>query len=118
MQALRLAYRLCILFAAKIELPREDAKFIDRIETITAQNLSFRYTDQSNYILDDVSFKVNNGEMIAVTGPSGSGKSTLIKIISGLYETSAGQILINGADMKSIKNARLSFCGQGRKRMP
>lgn len=92
-----------ILFAAKIELPREDAKFIDRIETITAQNLSFRYTDQSNYILDDVSFKVNNGEMIAVTGPSGSGKSTLIKIISGLYETSAGQILINGADMKSIK---------------
>lgn len=91
-----------ILFSEKKKAAMADTQSIQCIETITIQNLSFRYTEQSNYILEDISFKVNNGEMVAIVGQSGSGKSTLIKIISGLYDISEGDILINGVDIKKI----------------
>lgn len=92
-----------ILFAKKMGESKADAQPIEYIKTITIQNLSFRYTEQSNYILENVSFEANNGETIAIVGQSGSGKSTLIKMISGLYETSEGEILINGIDIRNIK---------------
>lgn len=92
-----------ILFAKKMGESKADAQPIEYIKTITIQNLSFRYTEQSNYILENVSFEANNGETIAIVGQSGSGKSTLIKMIGGLYETSEGEILINGIDIRNIK---------------
>ena len=92
-----------ILFAEKKKTSKTNAQSIDCIESITIQNLSFRYTEQSNYILEDISFKVNTGEMVAIVGQSGSGKSTLIKIIGGLYDTPEGNVLINGIDINHIK---------------
>lgn len=75
-----------ILLAKKQYMPGADAKPIESINTIECKNLSFRYTDNTNYILNDITFKACKGEMVAITGRSGSGKSTLLKIISGLYE--------------------------------
>lgn len=92
-----------ILFAKKKEISKADAQPIEYIDTITIQNLSFRYTEQSNYILENISFKVNSGETVAIVGQTGSGKSTLIKMISGLYEASEGEISINGIDIRNIK---------------
>lgn len=92
-----------ILLAKKMETSKEDSKCIERIEAIIVQNLNFRYTKQSNYILQDISFNINNGEIVAIVGQSGSGKSTLLKIVSGLYEILEGKILINGVDIKNIK---------------
>lgn len=97
-----------ILFAKERKATEVDAQSIECIETITVQNISFHYTEQSNYILEDISFKVNKGEMAAIVGQSGSGKSTLIKIISGLYDATEGDILINETDIKKIKNGCLT----------
>ena len=50
---------------------------------IEAKNVSFRYSDNQPWILQDVSLKVEEGERVGLVGPSGYGKSTLVKIMSG-----------------------------------
>lgn len=57
---------------------------------LRVKNLSFRYSD--TYVLQNISFTVNNGEYKAIIGESGSGKSTLIKLIFGEYDVEQGQI--------------------------
>lgn len=58
------------------------------------ENLTKKYNDR--IILDDVSFEINEGEVIAIIGPSGSGKSTLLKCITQLEEIDSGEIDFNG----------------------
>ena len=50
-------------------------------------------------ILNDVSFTVNDGEMLVITGPNGGGKSTLAKLLMGINKPSSGKILLNGEDI-------------------
>ena len=64
-------------------------------------NVSFKYPDAEEYIIKDVSFKAKMGETIAFIGSTGSGKSTLINLIPRFYDTSEGQILIDGEDIKN-----------------
>lgn len=54
---------------------------------------------QPNYVVKDVSFEVEPGEIIAIIGPSAAGKSTLAKIMTGVWESSAGSIRLDGADI-------------------
>ena len=61
---------------------------------LAVKNISFGYTDKT--ILHDISFVVKRGQNIAVIGESGCGKSTLLKLIYGLYDLDAGEILYNG----------------------
>ncbi|MFI5271289.1 MAG: ABC transporter ATP-binding protein [Candidatus Saccharimonadales bacterium] len=58
--------------------------------------------------LDNVSFKVEAGEFIAITGPSGSGKSTLANIIGGLDRPSSGTIIVDQNDLSHIHDSKLS----------
>lgn len=53
-------------------------------------------------VLDDVSFKVNDGETLAVVGFSGSGKSTILKIISGLLEKDSGEVITSEGDIAMV----------------
>lgn len=62
------------------------------LNKISASNINFKYPETDRSTLNDVSFEIRKGEMIAILGESGSGKTTLLKIISGLYEPSAGAI--------------------------
>lgn len=64
---------------------------------IKVRNLSAAYAD--NLVLDDISFDVLKGQVFVILGGSGCGKSTLMKHMIGLYEPTAGQILINGVDI-------------------
>jgi len=63
---------------------------------IEFKNVSLTYDDTNITALDNVSFKVNKGETIAVLGKTGSGKSSIVNLISRLYDTTNGTILIDG----------------------
>ena len=71
--------------------------------TVEFKNVSFKYPDADEYLLEDISFKVNKGETIAFIGSTGSGKSTLINLVPRFYDVSAGEILIDGINVKDYK---------------
>ena len=66
--------------------------------SIEIRNITKSYGDQK--ALNDVSFKVNNGEIVGFLGPNGAGKSTLMKILTGFLNPDDGDVLINGLDIK------------------
>jgi putative ABC transport system ATP-binding protein len=59
-------------------------------------------------ILDGVSFDVNEGEFLAVTGPSGSGKSTLLGLLAGLDQPTSGTVIVDGADVTALDEDALA----------
>ena len=71
--------------------------------TIEFKNVYFKYPDADEYILEDISFKVNKGETIAFIGSTGSGKSTLINLIPRFYDVTSGEVLVDGVNVKDYK---------------
>ena len=82
----------------------ERPKFSGNIEFV---NVTFSYPNTEIQALKNVSFKIKDGEHIAIIGRIGSGKSTIQKLLLGLYEVDSGQILIDGIDIKQIDPADL-----------
>lgn len=82
-------------------------KHIDEINTITVENLSYRYNSNNRYALKDVSFSLSKGDIVAIVGKNGAGKSTLAKILSVLYNDYEGSIRINGIEMRQIDKDQL-----------
>lgn len=64
--------------------------------SVEFKNVSFRYNGSNEDTLSDISFKVQPGEHIGIIGKTGSGKSTVSQLVSGLYKTTSGSILIDG----------------------
>lgn len=56
--------------------------------------------------LDDISFKANGGEVLALMGENGAGKSTLLKVLNGDYQQTSGEYLVNGKPVISTVRAR------------
>lgn len=78
---------------------------------IFTNNLTKLYkisSDNEVVALNKVNFVVKKGEMVAITGPSGSGKSTLLNLIGVLDKPSNGDIVIDGIDIKKVKNRQLA----------
>ncbi|MDH3580431.1 MAG: ABC transporter ATP-binding protein/permease [Hyphomicrobiales bacterium] len=73
---------------------------------IRFENVSFAY-DPERKILHDVSFVVPAGKMVAIVGPSGAGKSTISRILFRFYDISAGEVLIDGQDIRSVTQGSL-----------
>lgn len=73
---------------------------------IKVENVSFKYKNSDNLILDNLNFEVNDGEIVAIVGENGSGKSTIGKLISGILKLKHGNILIDNYNIKdkSIKD--------------
>lgn len=71
------------------------------------RNVSFKYPDAEEYILKDISFKVEKGENVAIIGMTGSGKSTLVNLIPRFYETTEGEILVDDVNVKDYTFANL-----------
>jgi ATP-binding cassette, subfamily B, multidrug efflux pump len=65
------------------------------------QNVVFGYED-TDRILDQISFKVHPGESIAIVGPTGSGKTTIVSLISRFYDTTSGQVKIDDINIKTV----------------
>lgn len=73
------------------------------VGTVEFKNVSFKYPDASEYVLKDISFKVNKGETVAFIGSTGSGKSTLINLIPRFYDATEGEVLIDGINIRDYK---------------
>jgi len=67
------------------------------------RDVSFQYTDEKGAVLSGISFHVRPGETIAIVGKSGSGKSTLVALLGRYYDVSAGQILLDGVDVREYR---------------
>ncbi|MFN8671405.1 MAG: ABC transporter ATP-binding protein [Candidatus Sericytochromatia bacterium] len=78
--------------------------------TIEFKNVYFKYKEKSDWILKNVSFKVNQGEHWAIVGPTGSGKTTIISLLLKFYLPQQGEILINNIDIKDISKDELRDC--------
>ncbi len=68
--------------------------------TIEFKNVSFKYPDAEECMLEDISFKIKQGETVAFVGSTGSGKSTLINLIPRFYDVTSGSVLVDGVDIK------------------
>lgn len=75
----------------------------EEIGTVEFKNVSFKYPDADEYLLKNISFKVNKGETIAFIGSTGSGKSTLINLVPRFYDATEGEILVDGVNVKEYK---------------
>ena len=78
------------------------AKILDKPKQgVEYKNISFSY-DDSNEVLKGINLKVKMGEIVCLVGPSGVGKSTLVNLLLRFYDPSAGMVLIDGVDVKSV----------------
>ena len=73
---------------------------------ITFENVSFAYRSDDP-ILQDLTFRIEPGEHVALVGPTGSGKSTVIRLLCRLYEPQRGRILLDGVDIRELPIASL-----------
>ncbi|MDF2943399.1 MAG: transporter ATP-binding protein [Herbinix sp.] len=74
---------------------------------IEFQDVSFKYPGAADYVLENISFSAKVGETVAFIGSTGSGKSTLINLIPRFYDTTEGNILINGINVKEYEQESL-----------
>jgi ATP-binding cassette subfamily B protein len=90
---------------------RKSAEFDGIKGELEFVNAGFKYNGDADYILKNISFKVNSGDFIALTGPSGIGKTTLCSLIPRFYELSDGDIFVNGKNIKDmdLKTLRLDI---------
>ena len=78
------------------------------VGTVEFKNVSFKYPDAEEYVLENISFKANKGETIAFIGSTGSGKSTLINLIPRFYDVTSGEILVDGINVKDYQKETLN----------
>lgn len=90
-----------------VKEPETDALRTE-IGTVEFKNVSFSYPDSDEAVIKNISFKANKGETVAFIGSTGSGKSTLINLVPRFFDATEGQILIDGTDVRNIKQATLS----------
>ncbi len=70
------------------------------VGTVEFKNVCFKYADAEEYLLKNISFKINKGETVAFIGSTGSGKSTLINLVPRFYDVTDGEILVDGINVK------------------
>ena len=80
---------------------------LEETGTIEFKNVSFKYPGSSSYSLQNISFKANKGDVIAIVGATGSGKSTLVNLITRFYDVSEGEILVDNINVKDYTQKEL-----------
>ncbi len=78
-----------------------------RIKSLTFKNVSFRYEDADDAVLDNICFTAEAGKTTAIIGATGSGKTSLINLIPRFFDILSGTILVNGLDVKQIPQNEL-----------
>lgn len=82
----------------------EDAVDLGNVKgKIEIKNVSFKYNNNNENVLNNISFTINPGQKVALVGPSGGGKTTLCNLIPRFYDVEDGEILVEGIDVRKIK---------------
>lgn len=81
------------------------------MEILRVKNLVKKYGKNENEVaaVNDISFSVESGEFVAITGSSGSGKSTLLHLLGGVDRPTSGKVFVNGKDIYSLKDDELAI---------
>ncbi len=82
-------------------------EFTKETGTVEFKNVSFKYPDADEYLLKNISFKVNKGETIAFIGSTVAGKSSLINLVPRFYDATDGEVLVDGVNVKDYKSSAL-----------
>jgi ABC-type multidrug transport system fused ATPase/permease subunit len=90
----------------EVQNPAVPKKLGERFDELEFRRVSFAYSGRE-WVLKDVSFRVNPGETVAIVGHTGAGKSTLINLLMRFYDIQEGQILINGHDIREVQQDEL-----------
>lgn len=67
------------------------------------ENVSFRYSEENDYVLKDINIKIKAGQSVALVGPSGSGKTTICNLMPRFYEVESGAVKIDGININDMK---------------
>ncbi|MGF7048144.1 ATP-binding cassette subfamily B protein/subfamily B ATP-binding cassette protein MsbA [Paenibacillus sp. DS2015] len=95
------------------ELDKVEAKaekndlVLDGSNTITFDNVCFRYPNSERDIINHLNLQVNKGERVAITGKSGSGKTTILKLMTGLVKPTAGNVLFSGVNLSDVNISKV-----------
>ena len=82
----------------------EDAVDLENVKgKIEIKDVSFKYNNNNENVLNNISFTINPGQKVALVGPSGGGKTTLCNLIPRFYDVEDGEILVEGIDVRKIK---------------
>ncbi len=101
--------RLLEILNKETEIDENAGGLTKNIEgTLKFENVSFKYPNDKNYVLRNISFEIKPGNTLAIVGSTGSGKTTLTKLISRLYDVSEGSIRIDDVNIReySLKSLR------------
>jgi len=102
--------RLGDILNSPIELQSSNAITLPKLNgSIKFDKISFKYTPNSQYIINDFSYNVSSGMSVGIVGKSGSGKSTITKLIQRLYIPNEGAIYIDGIDIRQLNPSWLRY---------
>jgi len=68
---------------------------------LRAEEISFKYNNNDKYILEDIDFSIESGEVVGLLAPSGYGKTTLAKILAGYEKPTSGQVVLEGCESRN-----------------
>ena len=104
MRALGAAERVFELLDRKPSMAPSGGMRLEKVSgAVALENVRFSYPTRKDVtVIDDVSLRLDPGEVVAVVGPSGAGKSTLASLIARLYDPDAGRILLDGRDVREL----------------
>ena len=81
----------------------QDKEIVTNISgSVELNHVSFRYTDETPYVIDDISLKIKSGEYVAIVGSTGCGKSTLVRLLLGFEKAEKGAIYYDGKDITGL----------------
>ena len=101
------ADRINEVLNTKAKIKNGKVRKSEEVGTIEFKNVSFKYPDSDESVLEDISFKANKGETVAIIGSTGSGKSTLVNLIPRFYDVTNGTIYVDGIDVRDYEISSL-----------
>ena len=108
-RAMASAKRINEVLDCELEIQDGDLKIEDvkEVGTLEFKNVSFAYPGSNGNVLNEISFKINQGETVAIVGATGAGKTSLVNLIPRFYDVTSGEVLVDGHNVKEYNQRDL-----------